>query len=277
MILSVAKKIEYGSRVCIPYHNFLTNAKEMMEEIIQIHPAVIEAFPSILVEIAQVAIKFSQFKNFKVKYAITFGENMKLDQRKFIEKNLGCEVIDRYGLEEFGAIGTECRYHNGFHLNVESFVLEIVDDNGFPVPLGKRGRIIITDLRNYAMPFVRYDTGDKGYFFTAPCSCGLENKQFMVEGRIGEFFLIGEKKIHYVEFERIFESLSGAIVQYQVAKDDEDIVTLFIIRGPAMTELILEHIREKIQSLIGIGHHLNIEFVNEIKRTTRGKCQTLIS
>ena len=271
------KRITYQANIDIPLTEFLTNPKKIIKELVHLQPIVIESYPSVLVEIAQAAIEFSQFQKLGIQYAISYGENLKSWQRKFIEDTLECEVIDRYGIAETGVIATECRYHDSFHLNTESFILEIVDTNGASLPSGKTGRIIITDLRNYVMPFIRYDIGDQGRFLPGHCPCGLEGERFVVNGREGVFLALGSAKVHHLEFDKVMDSFSGAIIQYQVAKIDEHAVTLFIICGPAMTEFILNHIREKMQALIGTDCRLNIEFVTKIKRAPRGKCQTLIS
>ena len=65
----------------------------------------------------------------KFKYAISYGESLMNSQRKLIESCFQCEVYDRYGLEELGVVGSECSRHFGFHLNSESFILEVLDEN----------------------------------------------------------------------------------------------------------------------------------------------------
>lgn len=59
-------------------------------------------------------------------------------------------------------IGQDDSVNNVFEINEASYIVEIVDDNGEPVPDGVIGHIVVTDLYNYAMPMIRYDTGDMG-------------------------------------------------------------------------------------------------------------------
>ena len=40
--------------------------------------------------------------------------------------------------------------------------VEILDENDQPLPYGKEGRIVITNLYNKAHPFIRYEIGDYG-------------------------------------------------------------------------------------------------------------------
>lgn len=260
-----------------PISEFLSKREKVLKEIFQMQPISLVSYPSLLVEFARAVTEFPQFKNLGIKYAVSSGEDLTRSQRKFIGDTLCCEVYDRYGLEEFEVIGTECRYHNGFHINVETFLLEIVDENGSRVPSGETGRIVITDFRNYTMPFIRYDTGDRGHFLSDRCQCGLDGLLLMVEGRVGEFLTLGSRKIHSMEIDGIMEGFSGAVLQYQVVKINENTITLSIIPGPGMNMSVLDNIQEKVKALIGTVCQLKIELVSEIKRTPRGKCQTLIN
>ena len=256
---------------------FLTQKEQTVKRILALCPYIIETFPSVLVELSRSMDASPSFKKRSVRFAISYGEHLTLSQRQYIENTLGCEVYNRYGTEEFYVIATECQHHDGLHLNAESFILEIVDNHGFSVPSGKTGRVIITDLRNYVMPFIRYDTGDQGFFLHESCSCGLAGKTFIITGRIGEFLSINKKRIHHLEIDKIMKNYSGIIIQYQMVKVDEKTVALFIIPGSSVTDTDIELIRKNMQVLIGAGCRLDIKFVTEIKRTPWGKCQTLVN
>ena len=56
----------------------------------------------------------------------------------------------------------------GFEVGI---TLEVVNDEGEPVGEGETGHIVITDLHNYGMPFIRYRIGDLGVFTNRSCSC----------------------------------------------------------------------------------------------------------
>jgi hypothetical protein len=58
------------------------------------------------------------------------------------------------------------------HVAAENALVEIVDEQGRDVAPGGRGRVIVTGLNNYAMPFIRYQLGDIALAGTAPCGCG---------------------------------------------------------------------------------------------------------
>jgi phenylacetate-CoA ligase len=50
--------------------------------------------------------------------------------------------------------------------------VEIVDDRGRDVRAGERGRVIVTGLYNYVMPFIRYELGDIAVAGAGNCPCG---------------------------------------------------------------------------------------------------------
>lgn len=76
----------------------------------------------------------------------------------------------RYGLEELGIVGQQVPGSGERYLvNGASHVVEILDpDRDEPVKAGAVGRIVVTDLFNYAQPMIRYDTGDLGSFAVGP-------------------------------------------------------------------------------------------------------------
>ncbi len=50
--------------------------------------------------------------------------------------------------------------HDGLHLTAENQLIEILDDQGRAVAAGQEGNVVVTDLTNYGMPFIRYANGD---------------------------------------------------------------------------------------------------------------------
>lgn len=97
-------------------------------------------------------------------YGIVSGSEMLLDiTRETLEKAFGSKVVSRYANEENGFLGQDDIVNNVFIPNRADFYYEILKlTSDEPAAMGEIGRIVVTDLYNYAMPFVRYDTGDVG-------------------------------------------------------------------------------------------------------------------
>ena len=101
--------------------------------------------------------------------------------RTVIERVFERPVFDRYGNREFGAIAAECDAHAGLHLNLGDMIVDVDS----PDPYTEPGALVVTYLRNGAMPFLRYKTGDLGLL--APpgsCCCGRTTPRMLsVKGR----------------------------------------------------------------------------------------------
>jgi phenylacetate-CoA ligase len=65
-------------------------------------------------------------------------------------------------LTEAGSVAGECTAHpGGMHLLEQEFIAEVIrPDTGQPVPDGKPGELVLTNLGRLARPIVRYRTGD---------------------------------------------------------------------------------------------------------------------
>jgi phenylacetate-coenzyme A ligase PaaK-like adenylate-forming protein len=99
----------------------------------------------------------------------------------------GCRVFSHYGMTETGfGCAVQCGAGSGHHLRDPDLLLEIVDPgSGAPVPSGTPGEIVLTTLRNQAMPLIRYRTGDLGRMLTGACACGCQLPRLgRVEGRM---------------------------------------------------------------------------------------------
>lgn len=94
--------------------------------------------------------------------------------RERIEAAWNARVIDHHGLTEVGPVSFECWEAPGFlHLNEAEFLCEVLDpDTHRAVPEGQPGELVITNLRRFACPAIRYRTGDLVVLDTSPCPCG---------------------------------------------------------------------------------------------------------
>lgn len=97
-------------------------------------------------------------------YGIVSGSEMLQDiTRETLEKAFNCKVVSRYANEENDFLGQDDVDNNVFLPNRADYYYEILKlTSDEPAAIGEVGRIVITDLYNYSMPFVRYDTGDVG-------------------------------------------------------------------------------------------------------------------
>jgi phenylacetate-coenzyme A ligase PaaK-like adenylate-forming protein len=80
-------------------------------------------------------------------------------------------IYDAYGSAELsGIVAQECETRTGLHVNTGLSLVEVLKD-GDPCSEGERGRLVVTNLRNLATPFIRYEQGDSAVVLDE-CSCG---------------------------------------------------------------------------------------------------------
>jgi len=70
------------------------------------------------------------------------------------------KYINVYGTGEVGSIGSGNQDSQVVDIYNAMVCLEVLDDQDQPVALNKLGRVVVTDLNNFAMPIIRYDIGD---------------------------------------------------------------------------------------------------------------------
>ena len=254
---------------------FLADPDGVLQKITAHRPQVIASFPSVLLEVAKRLGENPNLLPEKPRYASSFGEMLTPSTRHEIEEKLGCEVFDRYGATEIGAAASECRQHNGMHIHSESAIVEILNEKNETVPSGVRGKVVVTDLLNYNMPFIRYEIGDYGRLSYERCPCGQETPRLWLEGRFTANLVFGEKVINHIEFEGVFDDLVNAVLQYRVIKVADDELHAELIPGPAYRSIVEQKIIRRVQKLIGPNVRIRVAVVHALPRTLRGKSQII--
>jgi len=206
---------------------------------------------------------------------ITTAEMLFDHQRRKIEEVFGCEVYDSYGSREVEEIASECGEHVGYHISAENVVLEYVK-NGDCIAPGEMGAILVTNLRNYAMPFIRYEIGDLGKPSDETCSCGRSLPLMKsIEGRITDIIVTPKKN-----FASIFDGPlyhMTHVQQYQVVQEDYDKILVKIVRSEDYSEDDNERIVSAMKQYLGEDVEVKIEFVDFIPLTSSGKRRYIIS
>lgn len=139
--------------------------------------------------------------------------------RKFLEEVFCAPVFDQYGCGEVSAIAFECRKHEGLHINQEHVVVEVLDDHGEPVH-DQPGRLVVTDLDNFAMPFIRYENGDSAVYSTKPCTCGVNQPLLaQISGRTADTIVLKNgSKVHGVFFTDILYELQKEKTTFNIKR-----------------------------------------------------------
>lgn len=200
--------------------------------------------------------------------------------RRTIEEAFGCRVFDKYGAREFSGIAYECEAHAGHHVVGESYLVEILRD-GRPVAPGEVGEVVITDLNNYCLPFLRYRLGDLAEAMDpdARCSCGrglprvgrIEGRvQSVIQGTDGRY-LPGTFFAHYLK------EFDHAIQRFQVVQERPRAMTFRIVKAGRWSEEVLEEILSTFRHHLGEDMDIEVEYVPSVELIRTGKRLAAVS
>jgi len=199
---------------------------------------------------------------------ITSGEVLTDASRALIESTFGCKVFNRYGSREFSVIASECACHRGMHVNAESLYVEVV-----------AGEIVVTDLRNLAMPIIRYRTRDAGELMASTCECGRGLPLLALKGGRATDFLTaiaGQKVSGIVLATYAITNLAG-IRQIQFVQERRDAVRVRIVRRAGWSESSANELVARIRGFLGESMTVQLEFVDDIPVEASGKYRFSIS
>lgn len=122
------------------------------------------------------------------------GETLRPGVRERLAQTFGCQVRNSYGASEFFCIASECA-EGGLHLNADWVILEPVDAEYRPVPVGAWPHTsLLTNLANHVQPLIRYALGDRVRITGEPCSCGNRLPLIEVQGREDDTLQLLDRK-----------------------------------------------------------------------------------
>ncbi len=138
--------------------------------------------------------------------------------RRRIETGWGARVIDHHGLTEVGPVSFECLEAPGFvHVNEGEFIAEVVDAaTDDPVPDGRQGELVVTNLGRTASPLIRYRTRDLVIRTTEPCACGRTFARLVggVAARADDMVNVRGVNVYPAAIESVLRAIE-AIVEYR--------------------------------------------------------------
>lgn len=214
---------------------------------------------------------------FHLKSVIIDSMNLFEGEVKLIEKVFGCRVWWNYHNRENGTFASECSEHNGYHLFSQNFVFEFIK-KGEEVAPGEIGSIVVTDLTNFAMPFIRYEVGDLGVPSDDVCACGrgmpLMRKLI---GRTADVFVSATGEFItaplFGHFQHVVQKLD--IRQYQIVQETPTRTIVRIIPGQRYSSKDTQTIRKIMRSLMG-NMQIDVKLVDSIALSSSGKRQVKV-
>lgn len=199
-------------------------------------------------------------------------------QRNEIEEVFNCPVFNFYGSREVNNIAAEDPICRKLHLISTWRLVEITNEAGQSQPLGSAGFIIVTDLSNYAMPFIRYQNQDIGRLSEHSCLCGRVNPVLdELIGRSSDIIRTPEGNLIHGEFFTHLFYGKDDIVKFQVHQTYLDKIVLRYIPASNTHTKTVGAILDEMKKRVGPNMSISIQICSDIPLTSSGKHRFTIS
>ena len=219
---------------------------------------------------------YSQVRS-DIRSVIAISETLNEYTRASILRYFRVPVVSRYSNLENGIIAQQ-KIHDDSHrylINTASYYVEVLKiDSDIPAEDGELGRIVVTDLYNYALPMIRYDTGDIGAMECDPLNC--ERKYLKtVEGR--KLDLLYDTTGNLISSFLVYKNMwqYTEIDQYQLIQESEKEYTFRINSTvPFKKE---EKLIAEFKEFLGKDASFRVKYVSEIPLLSSGKRKKIVS
>jgi phenylacetate-CoA ligase len=203
---------------------------------------------------------------------ITSGEYLDAVTAASAKGVFGSSPYQFYGSWEMGRIANECPSRDGLHVNEDQLIAEFLPED----PEGKsdRCRLVLTNLFNHVMPFIRYEQGDLVVPKNGPCECGCNFVRLeLKEGRHSATISLPDgNRISVLRLTGLMFSLPG-VRQFRFVQEDLRNLTIQIVRNEDFSSLAMNQTVRRLEGLLP-GQKVRVDFTDRIKPNSSGKtCQ----
>ena len=215
----------------------------------------------------------------KLKSVITVSEVLYEHQRQSIEKAFQCRVFNFYGAREVGLIASECKQHQGLHINAENLYVEVLNAAGRPVSDGELGEIAVTDLSNYAMPLLRYLIGDHAVLSgrVCPCERGLPLIKQVI-GRVADMIALPDGNfLHGTIFVNFMWNFTEEVERFRLEQHTKGEADLYLKLRKAFTTRRLQLLQNSLQDSMFNNLTIRYHIVDELPVGSDGKFKYVVS
>ncbi|MEQ8581147.1 MAG: hypothetical protein RIC30_09070 [Marinoscillum sp.] len=194
-------------------------------------------------------------------------------QESKISSAFNAPVCDQYGCSEVYFISAECPKKEGLHVLSDVKKVEFIDKNNNGI-----GKLIVTDLEDYAFPLIRYMNGDESSFKDHKCSCGM-NLPLMnkVKGRTTDNLEIGGDVVISGEYlTTIFDDYVDSVSRFQVIQKSRAEITIKVVpKKQEGLEDVVSNVKNTLKAKSKGLADITVEVVNRIP-DVKGKMKFII-
>ena len=244
----------------------------------QVRPRIILAYAQAAYELARF-VERESLSLAPQRAVVTSAGTLYPFMREKIAQVFGCEVHNLYGSREVSDIACEVPGIDGLWVAPWGNFVEILDDQGMPVPPGEEGNIVVTCLTNYAMPLLRYRIGDRGALAPdqTPGGSGYQILRH-VSGRSVDVFRTRDQTLVDGEYFTHLLYFRPWVAKFQVVQKSHEQIVFKVVRvngEPPKYEL--EEIAAKARRVMGADCRVDFQFLPELPPHPSGRYRYTIS
>jgi phenylacetate-CoA ligase len=178
-------------------------------------------------------INLQRSKPVRLEWVQCYGQGLAAEGRVVIEQSFGAKVVQIYSSTEAGLMACQCSKIDGYHVNAEMGLVEILDERNRPCRPGARGRIVVTPFLATALPLIRYEQSDTAMELPA-CSCGSSLPRIgAIEGKNDDLLMLPTGPMHLGNSFLRKIDLSGHVLALQIAQTAPDAIEFrYVPKGP---------------------------------------------
>ncbi len=174
-------------------------------------------------------------------------------------------------------IALQCPEHPHYHVQAESVLVEILNGGGKPCAPGETGRMVVTDLHNFATPLIRYEIGDHAEVGEAcPCGRGLSVLNRIL-GRVRNMATLPSGETFWPRFYSDDLAKVAPIRQAQLVQRSVHDIDVRLVVARALTAEEEERLKSVILRYLGHPFRLGFTYMDEIPRSASGKYEDFLS
>lgn len=213
----------------------------------------------------------------RLKEARTYGEMLRPDARDMVRRAWNVKIVDSYSSEELGYIALQCPAGENYHVQSENLIVEVLDESGAPCAPGEIGQVVVTTLHNFAMPLIRYASGDFAEL-AEPCACGRGLTALRrIVGRQRNMLLRPDGLRYWPSFPSQTWAGIAPVLQVQLVQDAVDHIE---VRAVMTRDCSVDESRQLIaafQSCFDYPFRITLRRVDAIAAGAGGKYEDFVS
>jgi len=272
----------WGAPVDLVYHtgpsviiNSRVDVRQQMAWLQEDRPAYLLSLPSNLRELARLC-NSEGFTLPGLEQVRSYGETVSRELRDRIGAVWDVGLIDMYSSQEVGYMALQCPNHEHYHVQSETVLLEVLDENGGRCGPGEVGRVVVTALHNFAMPLIRYEVGDFAEVGEAcPCGRGLPVLRRIV-GRSRNMVRTPDGRRYWPSFPASKWLAMAPIRQIQLHQVALDTIEVLLVMEGSLTEGQRNALTESLHATLNYPFAIILRPVNEIPAKPNGKYEDFI-